>query len=270
MRFLFLLSFSILTISSTFGQAWAKEKGKSFLKLDFTTLTGNQLFNDKSEVVDFQDYSFNTVSFYGEYGITNRLTAVGYIPFLQSNSIKASNLGLEATNAGFGDVDLGFRYAIFQEKFPLTLTVMLGIPSGDNDDENQLYTGDGEFNQIVKLASGLAKNNWWLQGGMGYNNRSNDFSDEMRFDAEFGYKFLNNKLLAMLKFSGVSPLNNGDAPVSTTGLFSNNVAYFAPAIELMYYIKPKLGLAIRGAGASPSSRNVQATPSLSFAFFGDF
>ncbi|HMR90438.1 MAG TPA: hypothetical protein PKD51_19890 [Saprospiraceae bacterium] len=259
----------LCVVCNASGQAWTKEKGKSFLKLDFTTITGNQLFNDKAEVVDFQDYSFNTVSFYGEYGITNKLTAVGYIPLLQSNSIKASALGPEASNASFGDVDLGFRYAISKEKFPLTLTVMLGIPSGDNKDSNELYTGDGEFNQIVKLASGLGKGNWWLQGGVGFNNRSKDYSDEFRFDAEFGYKFMQSKLLAMLKFSGVSPMDNGTAPLNRTGLFSNNVSYFSPAIELMYYISPKYGLALRGAGASPSSRNVQATPSLSLAFFAD-
>ncbi len=270
MRFVFILALAILTTTTSFGQAWTKEKGKSFLKLDFTTITGNKLFNDKSEVVDFQDYSFNTVSFYGEYGITHKLTAVGYIPLLQSNSLKASASGPEASNAGFGDVDMGFRYAISKEKFPLAVTVMLGIPSGDNKDANQLYTGDGEFNQIVKLASGVGKENWWLQGGVGFNNRSKNYSDEVRFDAEFGYKFLSNKLMAMLKFTGVSPMDNGNAPLSKTGLFSNNVTYFSPAIELMYYIKPKLGVALRGAGASPSSRNVQATPSLSFAVFADY
>lgn len=270
MRSLIILTLSLFVLTTTFSQAWTKEKGKSFLKLDFMTITGNQLFNDKSEIVDFQDYSFNTVSFYGEYGITNKLTAVGYIPILQSNSLKESALGPEASNAGFGDVDLGFRYAISQEKFPLTVTVMLGIPSGDNKDVNELYTGDGEFNQIVKLASGLGKGNWWLQGGVGFNNRSKDFSDEIRFDAEFGYKFFQNKLMAMLKFGGVSPLDNGSAALTRTGLFSNNVAYFSPAIELMYYIKPTFGLALRGAGASATSRNVQATPSLSFAVFGDF
>ena len=265
-----LVTFSLLfTVINANGQAWTKEKGKSFLKLDFTSITGNKLFNDKSEVVDFQDYSFNTVSFYGEYGITNKITTVGYIPLLQSNSLKASALGPKASNAGFGDADLGFRYAISKEKFPLAVTVMFGIPSGDNKDANQLYTGDGEFNQIVKLASGVGKGNWWLQGGLGFNNRSKDYSDEIRFDAEFGYKFLQNKLLAMLKFSGVSPMDNGKAPLTRTGLFSNNVAYFSPAIELMYYIKPKFGIALRGAGAGATSRNIQATPSLSFAFFAD-
>lgn len=270
MRSLIILSLSLLAVTTAFSQAWTKEKGKSFLKLDFTSITGNQLFNDKSDVVDFRDYSFNTVSFYGEYGITNKITAVGYVPLLQSNSLKASSLGPEASNAGFGDVDLGLRYAISKEKFPLALTIMLGIPSGNNEDINELHAGDGEFNQLVKLASGVGKGNWWLQGGVGFNNRSNDFSDEIRFDAEFGYKLFQNKLLAILKFGGVSPLDNGNALLTRTGLFSNNVAYFAPALEVMYYIKPKFGLAFRGAGASPNSRNIQATPSLSFAVFGDF
>lgn len=269
MRSSLILIILLFTSTIIFGQAWTKEKGKSFLKLDFTTISGNKLFNDKSEIVDFQDFSFNTASLYGEYGITSKLTAVAYVPFLQSNSLKASALGPDASNAGFGDVDLGFRYAILQEKFPLALTLILGVPTGDHDDSNQLYTGDGEFNQIISLASGLGKGNLWLQGSIGYNNRSNDFSDEFRFNAEFGYKFLSNKLLAMLKFGGVLPMDNGTAATSSTGLFSNNVAYISPAIEVMYYIKPKFGVVLRGASAGSGARNVQATPSFSFGIFMD-
>jgi hypothetical protein len=257
----------MFVITSANSQAWTKEKGKSFLKLDFTTITGNQLFNDKAEVVDFQDYSFNTVSFYGEYGITNKLTAVTYIPFLQSNSLKASALGLDASNVGFGDVDIAIRYAISKEKFPLTATLLLGIPTGEFVEPNELFTGDGEFNQMLKIASGAGADKWWVQGGVGFNNRTENFSDEIRFDAEFGYKFLNKKLMTMLKVGGISPLDNGKAATTKTGLFSNNVAYTSPAIELMYFVKPNFGITFRGAGAGSGARNVQATPSFSLGVF---
>jgi protein XagA len=160
------------------GQAWTKSKGHGFYKLDFTSITGNKLFNDKAVIVDYQDYSFNTVSAYGEYGITDKLTVVGYIPFLQSNSLKAGALGPKASNAGFGDVDVAFRYAVSKEKFPLALTLQLGIPSGNHTNKDELYTGDGEFNQLVKIASGAGADKWWLQGGFGFNNRSKNFADE--------------------------------------------------------------------------------------------
>lgn len=267
MRIIFFFLFAVLSWSNITAQAWTKEKGKSFLKLDFTSLTGNRIFDDKSEVVEFQDYSFNTFSLYGEYGITDKFTVVSYIPFLQTNTLKESASGPEASNAGFGDVDIALRYALVKNKFPLTLTLLLGIPTGEYVDPNELFTGDGEFNQMLKIASGAGADKWWVQGGIGYNNRSENFSDEIRYDAEFGYKFLNKKLLTMLKLGGVSPLDNGTAATTKTGLFSNNVAYFSPAIELMYFIKPNFGLTLRGAGAGAGARNVQATPSLSFGVF---
>lgn len=267
MRSICILAFAILTTTTSFGQAWTKEKGKSFLKLDFTTITGNKIFDDKSEVVDFQDFSFNTLSFFGEYGITNKLTAVAYIPFLQSNSLKSTALGPDASNVGFGDVDIAIRYAISKEKFPLTATLLLGIPTGEFVEPNELFTGDGEFNQMLKIASGAGAEKWWVQGGVGFNNRTQNFSDEIRFDAEFGYKFLNKKLMTMLKIGGISPLDNGKAATTKTGLFSNNVAYISPAIELMYFVKPNFGITFRGAGAGANARNVQATPSFSLGVF---
>lgn len=267
MRTLCILLLSIITMSQISAQAWTKAKGKSFLKLDFTSLTGNKVFADNSEIIDFQDYSFNTISFYGEYGINDRLTVVSYVPFLQSNTLQESPLGSAASNTGFGDVDIAFRYAVFKNRFPLSLTLLLGIPTGEYTDANELFTGDGEFNQMIKIASGLGTSRWWLQGGIGFNNRTENFSDEIRYDAEFGYKFLNNKLLTMLKLGGVAPLDNGTAATTRTGLFSNNVAYLAPALEIMYYIKPHVGVLLRGAGAGSGARNVQATPSLSFGAF---
>ena len=75
--------------------------------------------------------------------------------------------------------------------------------------------------------------------------------------------------MTILKLGGRTPVGEGKAPLSSTGLFSNNVAYFTPAIEVLYYIKPTYGLAFRGAGAGANARNVQATPSISFALFAD-
>jgi hypothetical protein len=264
-----ILVFSIFTVSVQ-AQAWTKDKGHGFFKLDYSLLSGNKLFDDDAKIIDYRDYQFSTVSFYGEYGLSRRLSLVGYVPLIQNNKVKASGNMPKASNTAFGDIDVALRYALFKDKFPLTVTLQLGLPTGDHDDVNELFTGDGEFNQMVKVSSGGGTEKWWIQGGLGYNNRSENFSDEIRFDAEFGIKLFNKKLLPILKFGAVSPLDNGSAPVTRTGLYSNNVSYFSPAIEILYFINSKFGIALRGAGASPTSRNVQATPSLSFAVFGDF
>lgn len=62
--------------------------------------------------------SVTTLRRSGEYGITNRLTAIAYVPFLVRNTVNEGvgaltgeilQPGLE--NTAFGDADLGLRWS---------------------------------------------------------------------------------------------------------------------------------------------------------------
>ena len=75
-----------------------------------------------------------------------------------------------------------------------------------------------------------------------------------------------NKLLTIFKLSGIESLNNGTEAVSSTGLFSNNVEFLSPGLEFLYFLKPKLGISFRVAGAV-KGQNVLASPSFSFGVF---
>ncbi|MBK7939052.1 MAG: hypothetical protein IPJ82_19135 [Lewinellaceae bacterium] len=215
-----------------------------------------------------------TTSFYGEYGLSNRVTLVAYVPFLVRNTVNEGvgalsgellQPGLE--NTAFGDADLGVRVGLLRKGgFVLSGALTLGIPSGDFKNTDLLYTGDGEFNQLLKAEWGYGAARWYATGYVGVNNRSKGFSEEFRYHAEAGYWLLKNKLLASVKLAGVESFNNGDPSQAGNGLFANNVEYTSPQFSLSYEHRQKWGISALVAGAF-NGRNALAAPALSLGVY---
>ncbi len=271
--------FLIVTAPSvSTAQAWTKAENSGFYKLDFSRISATDVFNTKSELVPFRSITNNITSFYGEYGVTNKFTLIGYIPFLVNNqlgelkSTAGAVLSPSTAETNFGDVDLGFRYQLFNKNgISLSANLLLGLPTGNSTEKNGLLTGDGEFNQMFKLAIGTGKARWWTQGAVGFNNRTKSFSDEFRYDFEFGYKFFNDRLLTILKLNGIESLDNGTAKENIVGIFSNNVEFAGVGPEVLYYINDKknIGVSLRIAG-SLKGRNILAAPSIAVGVFAQF
>lgn len=173
--------------------------------------------------------------------------------------------GLE--NNSLGDIDLGLRYGLFAKNgWSVMTAVILGLPTGDFENPDLLFTGDGEFNQQVRLEAGYGKSRWYATGYVGFNNRTESFSDEIRFEAEFGHKFWDNRLLTGVKLSGIQSLQNGNPTGSSNGLFGNNVEFLSPQVFLAYEHKEKLGIMAQVSGAT-SGRNVLAAPAVAFGVY---
>jgi protein XagA len=272
----FVILFFIIafTPSVSKAQAWTKNKGNGFYKLDFSSIQATDVFDTKGGLIPSRSVGTKVTSFYGEYGLRNRITAIAYVPFLVSNSLGAQT-GTPALasvkNNKFGDVDLAFRFALPVKKIAVSATVLLGLPTGDSKQINALYTGDGEFNQMLKIAAGMGGKRWWGQSALGFNNRTKSFSDEFRYDLEFGYKFFNDRFLTILKVNGVESFNNGTIKAAPTGLYSNNVEYGGIGPEFLYYANAKktLGVSLRVAGAF-KAQNILAAPSFAGGIFAEF
>ena len=277
--FKIIILFSIIATPSVLSaQAWTKSKGKGFYKLDFSAINAADVFDMAGKVVPFRTLGNYSTSFYGEYGLTDKIMAIAYVPFYVRNVVNETKgrqtgniIEPGIANDNFGDVDLGFRFALPIKNVAVAATLMLGIPTGDAKQVDGLFTGDGEFNQLLKIGVGTGGKRWWTQGAMGYNNRTKGFSDEFRYDFEFGYKFFNDRLLAIFKINGVESLNNGTAQAAVTGLFSNNVEYLGIGPEVLYYVNSKktIGISARIAGAA-KGQNVLAAPATSVGIFAEF
>jgi hypothetical protein len=247
-----------------FAQAWTHNKGKGFYKLDLSTIQSKKRFNNDGEIVDDEKLNNSSANLFADFGLSDRITLTAMVPIVRVATDITSNTTL-------ADIDIAMRYAIKKSGLAMSLMTLIGIPNGDNKNSQGLLTGDGEFNQLIKYNIGSGGNKWWTQLGFGFNNRTKGYSDEIRYEGEAGYKLMGDKLLAILKIGGISSLDNGTINLpSRRGLYANEVEYFAPAIELMYYFNKHVGASLRAAGAGSGARNVQASPQFSLGVFADF
>ena len=244
---------------SVSGQ-WTREKGKGYYKLSSWYLESDQHYNDQGTIDPNATRGIFTTSLYAEYGITKTWNLVAYLPFFSRTyqndviSLTTGNIIAEgeAINA-VGDIELGVVYGIIDaERFSLSGTLKLGIPSGENNggSDGSYQTGDGEFNQLVLINGGIPLTvglvSGYAKGYLGFNNRTNNFSDEWHVGMELGANLWNDRLLLIGKLQVIESFKNGslNAENSQGSIFANNVEYVNLGGEVAFYISKKWGLSL--------------------------
>ncbi|MFZ6012021.1 MAG: hypothetical protein ACOYXT_16885 [Bacteroidota bacterium] len=269
--------FSLLPILAWGGGGWPQPKGKGYYKLGQNWIIASSFYSPSGDIIDIRTTSLFTTSFYGEYGITDRLTGIAYLPFFVRgtlNEIRYNQSGTiipgDEVNA-IGDVDIALKYGIIKDKpVVLSATLSLGIPLGVTAGGRGkiLQTGDGEFNQMIRfdVSHSFYPAPVYVSFYAGFNNRTNNFSDEFRYGGEIGYTFF-KKLTTIVKLNVVESLYNGDDQVAeNNGIFSNNTEYFSPTLEIGYQLNDRWGFSASG-GFAASGRNILASPNWGVGLF---
>ena len=226
---------------------------------------------------------FNT-SIYAEYGFTNRITGIINAPlysrsfFNNQVSKTTGEVITEGESIGsFGDTELGIKYGLTPNKpIATSASLILGIPLGNDSGGSQgnLQTGDGEFNQILRLDAGTSIPikaegvSAYANVYIGFNNRNNGFSDEFRYGVEAGVSLFEQKLLLSGRLNAVESLNNGDKgnEVTSTSVFSNNSEFLNIGGEIAYNINEKFGVSV-SYDSAVSGKVILASPSYSVGVF---
>jgi hypothetical protein len=256
--------------------AWTYKRGHGFYKLEARYIHARQYFEPDGNVIDIPELQDFTASFYGEYGLTDRLNLTVYAPFYQrlalNRQISSSGLVLFPgdTASGFADMDVSLRFGLRQDRpTVLSARLLLGLPTGNSEQAYGLVTGDGEFNQMLMLEVGHSfyPRPVYVIGEFGVNNRTNDFSDEFRYGAELGFTFWRN-FTATMRVTGVQSLRNGTSAAlgGYGGLYGNDVSYLALAPSLTYKLAGSLGVT-GGVDAAAFGENVLASPTYSLGVF---
>lgn len=278
----FIVTFLVCFISISVFSQWTKGKGKGYYKVSSWYLESDQHYTDIGEIDPNTTRGLFNVNFYGEYGLTDKLDAIVYFPFFSrtyENDVFSGTTGDlisegEAVNS-IGDLDVALRYGLLKtDKLALSTTLKLGLPTGKNNggSDGSFQTGDGEFNQQIQLDLGvpfmLGDTFFYSKGYLGFNNRTKDFSDELRTGIEIGANIFNKKVWLIGRSDVVQSLQNGslNAQNNQGSIFANNVEYVSIAGEVNYYITKKFGVSITYAGAV-SGRIIYASPSLSGGVF---
>lgn len=281
---IYVLSIAV-TSSALAGGPWPQPKGKGYFKLSEWWTIFDQHYTD-SGLIDPNVTSgvFNT-SLYAEYGITNRITTIvnaplfsrSYMNNLKSMTTQEIIVAGDAINS-IGDIDIGFKYGITKPgaKIPISVSLTFGLPTGISagGELKNLQTGDGEFNQMIQIDSGTGFNIGsvpaYVSGYVGYNNRTNNFSEEFRYGLEFGVGLFDKKLWINAKLNTVESLKNGATAetVMSTSLFANNTEFASVGFEAAYYITKKFGVSAGTAGAI-RGEIIAAAPSYNVGVFYD-
>ncbi|MEO1655534.1 MAG: hypothetical protein AAFU64_18475, partial [Bacteroidota bacterium] len=272
------------TTSVLAGGGWPQPKGKSYWKLSQWWLVSDQHFTDQGLIDPNVTTGIFNTSLYAEYGFTDRLTGTLYFPFLSrtymNNLVSSTTDEIlvpgEALNS-VGDTDIGIKYGLTPGKrVSLATSLVLGLPIGNPAGGTQmnLQTGDGEFNQLLQFDAGvpfsLGKLPAYANGYVGFNNRTNGFSDEFRFGAEVGAAFLEERLWIIGRAFGVESFQNGQTAADFTGtsIFANNTEFFSLSVEANCYVTERVGVSANYTGAVSGSI-IFAAPSYSVGVFLD-
>lgn len=258
--------------------AWNKPKGGGFLKLSEDIIVSDQFYNAEGSIVDITSTGIYITSLYGEYGLTKKLTGYFYVPFIRStlNAQRQINSGItipgDEANS-IGDSNIGIAYGIKQQgAFVLNASLTLGLPIGDTrgGDTQLLQSGDGEFNQLIRLNAGYSfyPAPVYATAAIGFNNRTNGFSDEFHLNLEAGVSFIKNLNVA-LKVNTITSFENGNPQASQTGIFSNNLEFVAIGPEVAYDISQSFGVSANVFGAF-SGQNILANPSFGIGAYLKF
>jgi len=285
-RFYTLFVLLSLPLLSHGGGGWTLKKNTAYYKVSQWWIVASQHFTGTGQIDPNATNGIYNTSLYAEYGLSDRLTGILYLPFFSRNVRNAqvsSTNGMviregEAIN-GIGDSEIGFKYRISKDDSPFAFsaTLQFGIPLGENSggSDGSLQTGDGEFNQMLKLdlsrSFSLANVNAYASIYSGLNNRTNDFSDEFRYGAELGVAVVKNKLWGIGRLDVVESLQNGLSSADGSNgvtIFANNTEFAAFTFEAAFYATEKFGVSAAYGGAF-SGKLIFADPSYSVGVFLD-
>ncbi len=244
MKFLLLSILLIIALDALSQSGWSRRKNTYFAKLAASYFQSSDYYNLNGEEMTTSVFRQNSWVFYGEYGITDRLTTILHAPVLKSNGFETTN-----TVYGIGDLKVEFKYQLFKNA-PVSISVAPEFPTGSrnnfatnktNPSENiNLPTGDGEFNVWTTLAGSASFHPIpayaTISVAHNYRTRYDDikFRDQIMFSFEGGYKladliWINATIRAqesLGKPSGVTDFLRGDGVAFTAVSLGASFEFF--------------------------------------------
>lgn len=260
----FLLVFFLPT--TAFPGAWTQKRGHGYYKLGLRIIRADQFYDANGDNASIPTLTDAGAALYTEYGLTDRLTAIANLQIFRRLTREAP----DDSKSGLSDSDLGVRWHLFSKgRTVVSAEVLLGLPLGDDTHPNGLLTGDGEFNQLVRLQVGRSfyPSPFYLTAEVGFNNRTEGYSDEVHYGVEIGYT-LQQKFLLIFRLRGLESLDNGSENIAggMGGLYANNKRYLAYGPELNFLLNDVIGLSAGLEGAF-FAENEPAAPAVSFGIF---
>jgi len=199
----FLSVISIAFISGNAFSAWTQAKGHSYNQLTFsyydTTAKMTTIEHDNEGAItningdvhkeNSADFVSKKITYYGEYGITDKLTVFTAIPYDWQKSDDTLQFAGENGPSGVGDINIGLRQNLagnlFGKGILMSVQGQVKIPEAYDygNPLTHLSLGNGQYDATLAILFGKAFNpKGYGWANIGYNFRfENDEFDPMTF-----------------------------------------------------------------------------------------
>jgi hypothetical protein len=254
-------------LSNEAFSAWTQPKGHSYNQLTYayykTTQKFTTLSTENDEIVDTnhhivrqdtEEFNSKKISYYGEYGITDKLTIFlsgGYDWQTSNDNIK---FGEEDGPSGIGDINIGLRHSLIDNiagtGILMSVQGEVKIPEAYDygNPTTHLSLGDGQYDASLALlfGRGLGKGYIWLNALYKYRFENDEF-DPQTFKPSDRYKIGMGGGYAVTSWLSIRGLiewteSLGDAEVSDELLAANWPTGGLAKHDDVVVIKDSLGL----------------------------
>ncbi len=209
----------LLPVSCHAG-AWAMNQGGLYTKLSCNRYVTDSIFGKgggRNPLPNKGKFYDNNVTFYGEYGLTDRVTLSASLPYKSLRSSywnryeedeRENSKYIVERYHGFGDAEFGLKYGLFQNPFVGSVQ-FLYKNAGLYTSREKVMPGNNQSDYEIRLLGG--KSLWPFPGycgvEAGYRFRTKAPSDEFKYLLEFGMD-LTKKLSLRLKLDGTKSMHN--------------------------------------------------------------
>lgn len=255
-------------LSQEAHSAWTQPKGHSYNQLTLSYYKTTQRYSSMNvdtsgEVVDrssriwktdTEEFNSTKITYYGEYGITDKLTVFTSIPYDWQRSNDTMRFAGEDGPSGVGDINLGVRHGLIDNILGsgilMSAQAEVKIPEAYDygDPVRDLSLGDGQYDLTLAIlfGRGLGKGYAWMNAGykFRFENTENEPvtfkpSDQIKVSIGGGYA-----VTSWLSIRGLVDWTKsvGDAQVSNELLVANFPAGGMSTDDDHILIKDTLGL----------------------------
>ena len=269
-------------VGAMYGQGpWAKGKGEGYAQLLFNIVpTYDELFDEDSPegtIETERELSDITIQSYIEYGLSDKLTVGGTIPFVFVSAGDQVNENVtprfaEDNLGSLGNISFWGKYTLIDKKVKLAVISEFSLPTSTLNEASGLATGVDAFSFQPKLSIGSSNSKFYYFGFFGYGLRNNDFNDFLNFGVEGGFNSSEN-LSFILNISRLHNLGNGsslvDSPAQiSTGFYTSFQEYTSFSLKVFAdKIYKDFGAFASLGGGGIRARSVAVSPALGIGVF---
>lgn len=275
----FVVLILILSVSSLYAQSpWTQKKGKSYSQISFTSISGYTGLFGNPDYPTEREITDNTLQYFGEYGLTDNTSLVVGIPFkmvkadVLTSSTNLTPITQSGSESSFGNIEVGIKHVFSQKKWIFSGQFNIEANTSSFYANSGLRTGYDAWTFTPMFLAGRSFGNTYVQGFVGTNIRTNNYSSNFRIGGEVGTKaFKHIWLIAFVDVS--SSFKNGDVVVPVgnqlTGLYVNDQEFGAMGLKAIGELSQNFGVNL-GFGGAFSGNNVAKRAALTIGVYQKF